>query len=162
MDLTLGTKYVIILKDKHMNVGDRMKSVAVLGLLIGLTSTNVFAQALKDCTTEVMDCKLEDATNFYKRTTLDQTVEAFSGLNADEPSIAPDSCDMFSSLNNKKGQRINVSLTDRDYMANIYVTEADHTTSKTASDVTFKVSVGSKFYYRLGNDIMTCELKASK
>lgn len=135
-----------------------MKIRVLTGLVLSLACSIGSAQNLRPCTDQKLTCKLEDITDFYHRKLLDETTTSYSGRNDDEPSIQPDSCRMSTALSNKKKQSYVVSFNDKDLIAGIYVTG-----SKDAADVSFKVTPGSKFYYRsnANQEMLTCELSVA-
>lgn len=139
-----------------------MRTTLTIGMLLLLAGTTVSAQVLRPCTDQKLSCKLENIHDFFHRTTLDSQTEGFSGLNEDEPSIPPEACTIVSVLSDKNvdtKKRLNylVKLADNDMMGSIYVS-ADGKAA--ASDVSFVVTAGTKFYYRnnTAEQMLTCEL----
>jgi hypothetical protein len=110
----------------------------------------------RSCPSETLKCKLEDVSDFYNRVLLDSKSEQFSGINQDEPSIAPDRCTMKLDVTSPKGQSYVVSFDDRDYAASVYGMKDGVSTS--FDTATFTVTKGKKFYYQHGTELLSCEL----
>lgn len=126
---------------------------------IALASQSVFAQSIRPCSTEALSCKLENVADFYNRITLDQVSAPWDGNNYDEPSIEPNECQINVALDNKKDLYYQIILGDSDYMANIFVRSKANMGQALPGEATFTVVQNKKFYFRHGQEMMTCELK---
>ncbi len=136
-----------------------MKSSSLVGLALVLLSSASFAANLRPCTSEKLECTLNDATNFYHQVQLDHSTSPFSGLNEDEPSIQPDFCEIHTVLDNKKGLLFNVTLTDQSYNASVYIYNTVTHMPEKAGEPTFFLAPEKKFYYSYGKDSLVCTLK---
>ena len=126
--------------------------------VIALASQSVFAQNVRPCSSEVLNCKLENAADFYHRTTLAEVATPWDGVNNDEPSIQPDECKINAGLDNKSGLLYQIILGDSDYVANIFVRSKSNMGSVLPGEATFPVVANKKFYFRYGQEILTCVL----
>lgn len=137
-----------------------MKAFAALNVLaLLLVSSLSHAQAIRPCADEKLVCKLEDSTNFYNRTTLDTSITPWSGLNDDEPSIEPNECKILTALANKDAAiYYTIILGDSDNVATILPRTMANPVQSLKGEVTFPVVANKAFYYRYGNDLLTCTL----
>lgn len=124
---------------------------------IALASQSVFAQNVRSCSNEVLNCKLENAADFYNRTTLSEAAAPWDGVNYDEPSIQPDECKINVALDNKKDLYYQITLGDSDYMANIFVRSKSNMNTL-PGEAAFTVVPNKKFYFRYGQEVLTCVL----
>jgi hypothetical protein len=135
-----------------------MKNSSLIGLALLLVGSAAFAQNLRPCGSEKVECTLFDTSNgVYKP--IDSDVATFSGLNADEPSIQPESCTLSIVLDNKKGLLYQLNLNDKGYEGVIFIRDKNDM-SQTVGDVTsVNMTPDQQVESNYKAESMTCTLR---
>jgi hypothetical protein len=136
-----------------------MKNLKIAISVLALTFTaSSFAQAVRECSTQTLSCRLEKQLPTGGRSLITSSVTEFDGTNSDEPSIPPSECTIRTSLEDNTGVVFNVSLGDSDNVANIYLLKRPNLGSILTGDTAFTVTVGTPFYYRYADTTLICTL----
>lgn len=131
-----------------------MKLLALLLLVSGFAS----AQAVRECTDEILTCEIWEQLPSGGKVKFTSKTAIFDGYNYDEPSVEKDECGMTLYIEGKDGLLFVVDIGDSDYVATVYNLRSSDFGRILDADAAFPVVKGKPFYFRKSGQILQCKL----